>query len=159
LAKFQSSRAITRPKIIRPEWNVKMHFFFTMLGDIDLIFGKWVYNDELQIKFTFRSGPMIYGLWTLKFDQIFSCHHLSSLCLEILTWFLVYECIMMSYRSSLHFILVQWFLDELWPLNFEIWPNIFIIHSYTQNQVNISKHSEKKWWQLNIWPNFKVQGP
>jgi hypothetical protein len=32
-----------------------------MLGDIDLIFGRRVYNDELQIKFTFRSGPMIFG--------------------------------------------------------------------------------------------------
>jgi len=31
-----------------------------MLGDIDLIFGMWVYNDELQIKFTCRSGPMIF---------------------------------------------------------------------------------------------------
>ena len=31
------------------------------LGDIDLIFGMWVYNDELQIKITFRSGPMIFG--------------------------------------------------------------------------------------------------
>jgi hypothetical protein len=42
-----------------------------MLGDIDLIFGIWVYNDELQIKFTFHSGPMIFGrfmalgLWNL----------------------------------------------------------------------------------------------
>jgi hypothetical protein len=26
---------------------------------IYLIFGMWVYNDKLQIKFTFRSGPMI----------------------------------------------------------------------------------------------------
>jgi hypothetical protein len=64
-------------------------------------------------------------LWTLKFGQIFSCHHLFSLCLEILTWFLVYECIMMSYRSSLHFVPVQWFLTKLWPLDFEIWPNIY----------------------------------
>jgi len=32
-----------------------------MLGVIDLIFGMWVYNDKLQIKFTFRSGPMIFG--------------------------------------------------------------------------------------------------
>jgi hypothetical protein len=45
--------------------------FFAMLGDIDLIFGIWVYNDELQIMFTFRSGPMIFGrvmslgLWNL----------------------------------------------------------------------------------------------
>ena len=33
-----------------------------MLGDIDLIFGILrVYIDELPIKFTFRSGPMIFG--------------------------------------------------------------------------------------------------
>jgi hypothetical protein len=32
-----------------------------MLGDIDLIFVLLVYNNELQIKLTFRSGPMIYG--------------------------------------------------------------------------------------------------
>ena len=52
---------------IKPLWPL----FFTMLWDIDLIFGKWVYNDKLQIKFTFRSGPMIFGrvialgLWNL----------------------------------------------------------------------------------------------
>jgi hypothetical protein len=28
---------------------------------IDLIFGIWVYNDKLQIKYTFRSGPVIFG--------------------------------------------------------------------------------------------------
>ena len=44
---------------------------FAMLSDIDLIFVLWVYNDKLQIKFTFRSGPMIFGrvmalgLWNL----------------------------------------------------------------------------------------------
>jgi hypothetical protein len=32
-----------------------------MLGGIDLIFGILVYNDELQIKFTFRSSRMIFG--------------------------------------------------------------------------------------------------
>ena len=37
------------------------HLFFAMLGDVDLIFGILVYNDELQIKCTFRSGPMIFG--------------------------------------------------------------------------------------------------
>jgi len=26
-----------------------------------LIFGIWVYNDKLQIMFTFRFGPMIFG--------------------------------------------------------------------------------------------------
>ena len=77
--------------------------FFAILWDIDLIFGMWVYNDNLQIKFTFRSNNFLpsYGPWTLKFSQIFSCHHFFSLCLEILTWFLVWECIIISYRSTL----------------------------------------------------------
>ena len=26
-------------------------------------------------------------------------------------------------------------------------------------KLDISNNSETKWWQLNIWPNFKVQGP
>ena len=53
-----------------------------MLGDIDLIYGLWRYNDELQIKFTFRSGPMMFGrvmALGLKFGQIFSCHYFISL--------------------------------------------------------------------------------
>jgi hypothetical protein len=33
------------------------HFFFTMIWDIDLIFGMWVYSDELPIKFV----PSIIG--------------------------------------------------------------------------------------------------
>jgi hypothetical protein len=107
---------------------VPTHLVFAMLWDIDLIFGMWVYNDKLQIKCTFRSGLMIFGrvmALGLKFGQIFSCHHFFSLCLEILTWYLVCECIRMSYRSKLLFVPVQWFfLVELWPLDFEIWPNI-----------------------------------
>ena len=106
--------------------------FFVMIWDIDLIFGMWMYrymyNDKLrdQIYVSFLSIDFwpSYGPWTLKFGQIFNCHHFFSLWFEIVTWFLVYECIMMSYRSSLHFIPVQWFLAELWPLDFEIWPNI-----------------------------------
>ena len=35
--------------------------FFAMLWDIDMIFGIRVYNDELQIEFTFRSSSMIFG--------------------------------------------------------------------------------------------------
>ena len=97
--------------------------FFTMLWDIHLIFGLWVYNDKLRIKFTFRSNPMIFGqvmalgLWNLAKYLHCSCHHFFSLCFEILTWCLVYECIMMSYRSSLHFVPVHCFLAELWLWN------------------------------------------
>jgi hypothetical protein len=91
-----------------------LSLFFAMLWDIDLIFGMWVYDDKLQIKFTFRSGPMIFGrvialgLWNLAKYLVVTT--VFSLCLKILTWFLVYECIMMSYRSTLKFILVEWFL-------------------------------------------------
>jgi hypothetical protein len=101
--------------------------FLAIFLDIDLIFGMWVYNDQLQIKCMFRSDPMIFGrvmalgLWNLAKYLVVTTFF--SLCLEILTWFLVYECIMMTYRSSLHFVLVQWFLAELWPLDFEIWPS------------------------------------
>jgi hypothetical protein len=110
-------------------WNLAKYLvvttFFAMLGDIDLIFGIWVYNDELQIKFTFCSGSIIFGPWTLKFGQLFSCHHFISLWFETLTWFLVWECIMISYRSTMKFIpRVEWFLANLQLLGFEIWPNI-----------------------------------
>jgi len=33
-----------------------------------------------------------------------------------------------------------------------------IVIPNTKNQVNISKNSEIKWRQLNIWPKLKVQG-
>ena len=56
-------------------WNLAKYLVFTlyfaMLGDIDLIFGIWVYKDKLQIKFEIRSGWMIFGqltdvgLWNL----------------------------------------------------------------------------------------------
>ena len=61
---------------------------------------------------------MIFGPWTLKFGQIFSFHHFISLWFEILTSFLVWECIMMSYRSTLKFIPVEWFLANLQLLGF-----------------------------------------
>jgi hypothetical protein len=77
LAKFQSSTAVSWPKIIQPKRISKLICnlwiytlipkssqylkFFAIFGDIELIFGIWVYNDELQIKFTFRSDPMIFG--------------------------------------------------------------------------------------------------
>jgi hypothetical protein len=56
-------------------WNLAKYLvvttLFAIVGDIDLIFGIWVYNDELHIKFTFHSGPMMFGrvmalgLWNL----------------------------------------------------------------------------------------------
>ena len=54
-------------------WNLAKYlvvttFFFTIIWDIDLIFGMWVYSDELPIKFEFRSDWMIWAnLRTLDF--------------------------------------------------------------------------------------------
>jgi hypothetical protein len=56
--------------------------------------------------------------------KLISCHQFFPLCFEILTWYLVCGCIMINYRSTLCFVPVQWFLFELWPLDFEILPNI-----------------------------------
>jgi hypothetical protein len=60
---------------------------------------KYLVKFQSPMVISWRLWPS-YVPWTLKFGQIFSCHHFCSLCLEILTWFLVYECIVMSYRSS-----------------------------------------------------------
>jgi hypothetical protein len=65
--------------------------FLAIFLDIDLIFGMWVYNDQLQIKCMFRSDPMIFGrvmalgLWNLAKYLVVTTFF--SLCLEILTWF------------------------------------------------------------------------
>jgi hypothetical protein len=62
--KYESSFCNSKIKQLSP-------LFFAMFWDIDLIFGMWVYSHKLQIKFTYRSGPMIFGqvmalgLWNL----------------------------------------------------------------------------------------------
>jgi hypothetical protein len=54
--KFQSPTDVSWPKIIQPEQISNF-----------LIFGMGVYNDKLQMKFTFCSGPMA-ELWPLDFE-------------------------------------------------------------------------------------------
>jgi hypothetical protein len=151
--------------------------FFAMVWDIDLTFGMWVYNDKLQIMFTFHSGPMIFGWvmalepwnfakylvvttsfrYALRYWPEFwymmsyrsSLHFVGTMIfgrvMALGLWnlakylvvtknfrcawrywldFFIFECILMSYRSCLHFVPIQWFLAELCPLDFEIWPNI-----------------------------------
>ena len=71
---------------------------------------EWWVTDQFYISFRSYDFWPSYGPWTLKFGQIFSCHHFISLWFEILTWFLVWECIIIRYRSSLKFIPVEWFL-------------------------------------------------
>jgi hypothetical protein len=50
--------------------------FFYVLRDIDLIFGMWLYLDELQFKFEFRSGRMIFG-WVMALELVFFVQILS----------------------------------------------------------------------------------
>ena len=74
--------------------NLKLSgLFFDVLWYIDLIFGKWLYWDELQCKFEFRSGRMTFGkVMTLElvyFVQIWSCADFSLTSFDILTWYLV----------------------------------------------------------------------
>ena len=44
-----------------------------------------VVTDQVYASYRFNEIWPSYVPWTLKFDQIFSCHHFCSLCLEILT--------------------------------------------------------------------------
>ena len=52
---------------------ISCHHFFP-LGDIDLICGMWVHSDQLQIKFTFRSGPMIFGILQIWHTHLWHQH-------------------------------------------------------------------------------------
>ena len=67
---------------------ISCHHFFP-LGYIDLICGIWVHSDQLQIKFTFRSGPMIFGI--LQTWHTYLWHqHISDMTLTFVyfTWHL-----------------------------------------------------------------------
>jgi hypothetical protein len=50
--------------------------FFDILWYIDLIFGVWLYLDELQFKFEFCSGRMIFG-WVMALELVFFVQILS----------------------------------------------------------------------------------
>jgi hypothetical protein len=111
-------------------WPLKLYFcssfnlsglFLDVLWYIDLIFGFWLYLDEIQFKREFRSVRMIFG-WVMAlelvfFVQIWSCPDFSLTSFDILTWYLVCGYIYMSYILSSNFVPFEWYLAELWPLN------------------------------------------
>ena len=66
----------------------------------------WWVTDQDYISFRSNDFWSSYVSWTLKFGQIFSCHPFISLWFEILTWFLVWECIIICYRSTLKFFVI-----------------------------------------------------
>ena len=84
---------------------------FALLGDIDLIFGIWVYSDELQIKFTFCSGSMIFGSWILNFCQIFSCHHF----VHYACWYWLNFWHMSVWWWATHQIYILFRSNDFWP--------------------------------------------
>jgi hypothetical protein len=111
-------------------WSLNLYFcsnfklsglFLDVLWYIDLIFGIWLYLDELQFKLEFRSGRMTFGgvmaIELVFFVQIWSCPDFSLTSFDILTWYLVCGYIYMSYSLSSNFVPVEWLLAELWSLN------------------------------------------
>jgi hypothetical protein len=97
----------TQPKVIQPEQNSNLNCNSSRYSHIpniksniskdvkkkDLIFGVWLYLDELQFNLEFRSGRMIFG-WAMAlelvfFVQILGCPVLFLTSLYILTWYLV----------------------------------------------------------------------
>ena len=88
---------------------------------LELIFGVQVCNDELQIELKFPSSwPTVNGITALglrKFQENGACVDFFWLCLHIFSSYLMCNCIMMSYRSSLRFVTVNLFLTEFRPLN------------------------------------------
>ena len=148
---FRSSPMIFGRVMALGLWNLAKYLvvtpFFAMLRDIDLIFGMWVYNDKLQIKFTFRSGPMIFGrvmavgLWNLaKYLVVTTLFH----WFEILTWFLVWECMITSYRSTEN----SFRLNDFWP-TYSCWALKF-------GQIFSCHHFISLWFEIFTW--FLVWG-
>ena len=63
---------------VRPShYNFKLSgLFFDVLWYIDLIFGMWLYLDELRFKFEFCSGRIIIG-WDMALELVFFVKSLS----------------------------------------------------------------------------------
>ena len=148
-----------------------------MPSDIGLIFGMWVNHDELQIKFKFRSAQLIFakktgfGLWEIVENHSYT--DFFSKRFQILGWILACELTKMSYRSSLSFVPLGWFLTKLWAMDFDkllkitviqtFFPNawqwtvsrrftcLFIYFSFGMNSVNWLPRIQTKWhhWKLN----------
>ena len=109
--------------------NLKLSgLFFDVLWYIDLIFGMWLYLDELQFKFEFRYGRLTFG-WVMAIEHVFyvqilSCPDFFLTSFDILTWYLVCGYIWMSYSVRSNFVPIEWLLADLWPLNLYFCSNV-----------------------------------
>ena len=99
-----------------------LEFFSITLWDIFLIFGIWVYLQELQIKIEFSSGPLIFGkvmglglryfLYNNSFPdlKLNFCRYLPDFwCVRLFTW--------LTDKAWIFF--VHWFLMKLLIMNLE----------------------------------------
>ena len=110
------------------------------------MFGIWTYIDELQIKFKFCSAWVIFaeivafGNW--QFCENISFPHFFFKRLSQMIWCLVFGLILMSYRSSLSFVPLEWFLRKLWPLEIGNFVKMSVFRTFFLN-------ASAKW--LNMW--------
>jgi hypothetical protein len=73
---------------------------------------EWFLANLQLLGFTFPSGLMVFGRVMARGLGNLAIHLVVTtffpLWFEILTWFLVCECIVVSYRSSLNFVPIEW---------------------------------------------------
>ena len=96
--------------------------------------GMIVYNDELQIKFEFRCYWSIFA-WVIAlglriFMKISVFRTYFGLFFQILKWNLVWLFTMMSYRSSLSFVVIDQYLTELWALGLWIFMKFSVFRTF-----------------------------
>ena len=110
----------------------------------------WLYLDELQFKFEFRSGRMTFG-WVMAielvfFVQIWSCPEFFLTSFDILTWYLAFGYIEKSYSLSSNFFPVEWFLAELWLLNL-----YFFVQIWSCPDFSLTSFDILTWYLVSIY--------
>jgi hypothetical protein len=71
--------------------------------------------------------------------------------------FLVWECIIISYRSTLKFVPVEWFFAKLQPLGFEIWLNIQLSPLFFAMLADIDLIFGMRVYNHKLQINFEIQ--
>jgi hypothetical protein len=74
-----------------------------MLWYIDLIFGMWVYNDELQIKYTFRSDWMILMIFGMRVYN-----HKLQVNFKIRSGWMILANYTLSYQKASQYLKSEW---------------------------------------------------
>jgi hypothetical protein len=107
-------------------------FLTNVLWDIDLIFGMWLYLVELQFKFEFCSGRMIFG-WVMTLELVFFVQILS--------------CPGLFWRP------LRYWLD-IWYVAISSWVTVEVRISFRSNDFWLSYGP----WTCIFCSNFKLSG-